>query len=69
MMCCYVTFFVTIPDFVIDKGASRFVTVIYDGTKIFVIKSDFYDGFEFVIKIFIKEVDIPSSDGSKLRDS
>jgi len=62
-------FFVTIPDFIIDKGGSRFVMVIYDETEIFVIKSDFYDGFEFVIKIFIKEVDIPSSDGSKLRDS
>ena len=55
------TFFVTIPDFIIDKGGSRFVTVIYDETKIFVIKSDFYNGFGFVIKTFVIEVDIPSS--------
>ena len=52
-------FFVTIPDFVLDKG--RFVTVIYDETEIFVIKVIFYDGFGFVIKIFVIEVDIPSS--------
>ena len=56
------TFFVMIPDFIIDKGGSRFITMIYDKTKNFVIKSDFYDGFGFVIKIFIIEVDIPSSD-------
>jgi len=41
IMCCSVTFFVTIPDFVIDKGGSRFITVIYDEIKIFVIKSNF----------------------------
>jgi len=50
-----------IPDFIIDKGSSRFITVIYDETKIFVIKRIFYDGFRIVIKIFIIEVDIPSS--------
>jgi len=41
IMCCYVMFFVMMPDFVVEKGGSRFVTVIYDETKIFVIKSDF----------------------------
>ena len=50
-----------IPYFVINKGGSRFVTVIYDETEIFVIKNDFCDGFGFVIKIFVIEVDIPSS--------
>ena len=61
ILCCSVIFSVMIPDFIIDKGGSRFVTVIYDETKIFIIKSDFYDGFGFVIKIFVIEVDIPSS--------
>ena len=50
-----------IPDFIIDKGGSRFVTMIYDETEIFVIKSDFYDSFGFIIKIFVIEVDISSS--------
>jgi len=54
-------FFVMIPNFVIHKGGSRSITVIYDETKFFVIKSDFYDGFGFVIKIVVIEVDIPSS--------
>jgi hypothetical protein len=36
--------------------------MIYDETKIFVIKSDFYDGFRFVIIIFVIEVDNSSSD-------
>ena len=40
--------------------------VIYDETEIFVIKSDFYDGFIFAIKIFIIEVDIPSSARTRL---
>jgi hypothetical protein len=31
--------------------------MIYDKTKNFVIKSNFYDGFIFIIKIFIIEVD------------
>ena len=57
ILCC----FVMIPNFIIDKGGSRFVTVIYDETEIFVIKSDFCDGFGFVIKIFVIEVDISSS--------
>jgi len=35
--------------------------MIYDETKIFFIKSNFYDGFGFVIKIFIIEMDISSS--------
>jgi len=50
-----------IPDFVKDKGGSRFIMVIYDETEILAIKSDFYDSFGFIIKIFIIEVDIPSS--------
>ena len=40
----------------------RFVTVIYDETENFVIKGNFYDGFGFVNKVFVIEVDIPSSD-------
>jgi hypothetical protein len=54
--------FFTIPDFVIDKGVGGSSPMIYDKTKIFVIKSDFYDGFGFVIKIFVIEVDISSSE-------
>ena len=61
-LCYSVMFFVMIPDFIIDMGVLRFVTVIYDETKIFVRKSDFYDGFGFIIKIFIIEVDISISD-------
>jgi hypothetical protein len=33
--------FVMILNFIIDKGGSMFVMVIYDKTIIFVIKSDF----------------------------
>ena len=40
---CYVVFFVTIPDFIIDKGVQGSSPMIYDETEIFVIKSDFYD--------------------------
>ena len=36
--------------------------MIYDETKIFVIKNYFYDGFECVIKIFVIKVDISSSE-------
>ena len=35
--------------------------LIYDETEIFVIKTLFYDGFGFVINIFVIEVDISSS--------
>jgi hypothetical protein len=31
--------------------------MIYDKTKNFVIKSNFYNGFRFIINIFILEVD------------
>ena len=61
ILCYSVTFFVTIPDFIIDKGVQGLSLMIYDETKIFIIKSDFYDGFGFVIKSFVIEVDISSS--------
>ena len=51
----------TVPDFIIDKGVQGLSLMIYDETKIFIIKSDFYDGFGFVIKSFVIEVDISSS--------
>jgi hypothetical protein len=35
--------------------------MIYNETKIFAIKSNFYDGFKFVIKIFVVEMNISSS--------
>ena len=55
------TFFVTTSDFVIDKGVRGSSSMIYDETKIFIIKTIFYDDFVFVIKIFVVEVDISSS--------
>ena len=39
--------------------------MIYDETKIFVIKNDFYDDFGFAIKIFIIEMNIFSSEINK----
>jgi hypothetical protein len=62
-LCCFVTFFVMIPDFIIDKGVRGSSPMIYDETEMFVIKSDFYNGFKFVVKIFIIEVDISSGVG------
>ena len=47
------TFFVTISDFIMDKGVRGSSPMTYDEIEIFIIKSDFYDGFGFVIKIFV----------------
>ena len=62
-MCYSMTFFVTISDFIIKRGVRGSSSMIFDETEIFVIKSNFYDGFGFGIKIFVIEVDIFSSGG------
>ena len=68
-LCYSMRFFVMIPNFIIDKGVQGSSSMIYNETKKFVIKSDFYDSFGFVIKIFIIEVDISSSETPQLRRS
>jgi len=48
---------VTIPDFVIYREGWRISPLIYDETKIFIVKTLFYNSFGYIIKIFVKEVD------------
>ena len=61
-LCSSMMFFVMMPDFIIEREGCRIVTADLWRNGNVHQKGIFYDSFGFVIRIFVIEVDISSSD-------